>query len=67
MKNQADPEYKADEEYPEWLFHMLDDQPTLNDYAVQGIGTLEPHHQKRALRLFNRERVKVANDESRKR
>ncbi len=42
------------------------EKPLLSEYVLAGIGTLPAREQKRALRMFNRQRVKTFNAENNK-
>ncbi|GAB9468442.1 Mitochondrial/chloroplast ribosomal protein l54/l37 [Globisporangium polare] len=54
-------ELKEHEEYPEWLFKLLDVQPTLGELERAGFDTLELEQQRRMLTLANRRVVKGNN------
>lgn len=57
---------KDDSEYPDWLWENLEEKPTLGDMVATGISNLEASEQRRALRGFNKERIKIQNSASRK-
>ncbi|TYZ58727.1 hypothetical protein PybrP1_011801 [[Pythium] brassicae (nom. inval.)] len=59
-------ELKDPSEYPEWLFKLLDPQPTLGELERAGFETLELEGQRRYLNLGNRRRVKNNNTDKAK-
>lgn len=54
-------ELKDPSAYPEWLFKLLEPQPTLGELERAGFETLELEDQRRYLNLGNRRRVKNTN------
>jgi hypothetical protein len=62
----VEPEYKADSEYPPWLFSLLDEKPMLEDYVMKGLEHVPNDEMKRVFRLANKRKIKEANDSRRK-
>ncbi|OQS07600.1 hypothetical protein THRCLA_20105 [Thraustotheca clavata] len=62
LKDGAHPELKAREEYPEWLFTLLEPQPTLGELERKGYDSLETMEEKRRLiTLSYRRAIKEKN------
>ncbi|GMF35936.1 unnamed protein product [Phytophthora lilii] len=61
LKDGAHPELKDKSEYPEWLFTLLDPQPTLGELERAGFDNLDMEQQHRYLVLANRRAVKATN------
>ncbi|ERM99273.1 hypothetical protein AMTRI_Chr02g254000 [Amborella trichopoda] len=60
-KEGSDPKILADSEYPDWLFHLLDKQPTLSELSRKDSQTLPYEELKRFVKLDNRKRIKENN------
>lgn len=62
LKNQPDPPLKADEEYPEWLWKLLDKQPTLKElkqrYLEEGEAGLKLEEVERLSRLGRKRMIR---------
>uniref|UniRef100_K3W4W9 Large ribosomal subunit protein mL54 n=1 Tax=Globisporangium ultimum (strain ATCC 200006 / CBS 805.95 / DAOM BR144) TaxID=431595 RepID=K3W4W9_GLOUD len=61
FKEGSHAELKDPAEYPEWLFKLLDVQPTLGELERAGFDNLELEQQRRMLTLANRRFVKSNN------
>ncbi|DAZ99000.1 TPA: hypothetical protein N0F65_011255 [Lagenidium giganteum] len=61
MKDGQHPELKEPSQYPEWLFTLLDVQPTLGELERKGFDNLTLEEQRRLLTLSNRRTVKDNN------
>jgi hypothetical protein len=61
LKEGSEPEYKADSEYPPWIFKLLEERPVLDDLLLPGIEKMSPESMKRALRMVSKRRIKAAN------
>ncbi len=62
----AEPEYKAESEYPPWLFKLLEEKPLLEDYIMKGLENVPEQDMKMVFRMANKRRVKANNDRMRK-
>ncbi|RLN99371.1 hypothetical protein DYB28_008066, partial [Aphanomyces astaci] len=63
LKDSTHPELKAREEYPEWLYTLLDPKPTLGELERKGYDNLESMTDKRRLiKLSYRKAIKEKND-----
>ncbi|TMW67738.1 hypothetical protein Poli38472_007410 [Pythium oligandrum] len=61
LKEGAHPELKEKDEYPAWLFTLLDTKPTVGELERQGFDNLSLEEQRRYLTLTNRKIVKTNN------
>ncbi|EQC27823.1 hypothetical protein SDRG_14407 [Saprolegnia diclina VS20] len=62
LKDGAHPELKPREEYPEWLFTLLEPKPTLGELERKGYENLESMEDKRRLiKLSYRRAIKEKN------
>ncbi len=61
-----EPEYKADSEYPPWLFKVLDEKPLLEDYIMKGLENVPPAEMKMVQRMISKRGIKAGNNERRK-
>ena len=57
----AEPEYKADSEYPPWVFSLLDEKPLLEDFVMNGLDKVPPPQMKLVFRMANKRRLKANN------
>jgi len=62
----GEPEYKADDQYPPWLFKLIDEKPILEDYVMKGLENVPTGDMKRVFRLANKRRIKEYNTAHRK-
>ncbi|ETW10084.1 hypothetical protein H310_00470 [Aphanomyces invadans] len=63
LKDGTHPELKPREEYPEWLFTLLDPKPTLGELERKGYDNLETMEDKRRLiKLSYRKAIKEKNN-----
>jgi hypothetical protein len=62
----GEPEYKADDQYPPWLFKLIDEKPILEDYVMQGLENVPTGEMKRVFRIANKRRIKEYNTSIRK-
>jgi hypothetical protein len=64
MKNGEDPPVLPDEEYPEWVFQLHEDLPSLQDLqdkiAKEGFEALSESEVKRAMKLAHRKEMEEA-------
>ncbi|GLD98074.1 hypothetical protein PINS_up006771 [Pythium insidiosum] len=60
-KEGSHPELKDKSEYPEWLFKLLDEKPTVGELERAGFDNLSLEDQRRYLTLTNRKIVKQNN------
>ncbi|GBG84401.1 hypothetical protein CBR_g38683 [Chara braunii] len=61
MKDGSDPPLKDDSEYPDWLWTLLDKQPTLSELQRKDIDAMEEKEIMRLLKLDNRKKIKEEN------
>ncbi|KAG7395129.1 hypothetical protein PHYBOEH_004202 [Phytophthora boehmeriae] len=61
LKEGSHPELKDRSEYPDWLWTLLDTQPTLGELERMGFDNLEEEQQRRYLKLSSRRAVKDMN------
>ena len=61
-----EPVYKAEDQYPPWLFKLLDEKPILEDYVMKGLENVPTGEMKRVFRLANKRRIKEYNTAHRK-
>ncbi|GIL49489.1 hypothetical protein Vafri_5815 [Volvox africanus] len=62
MKNESDPPIRPDNEYPEWLFKLLEPRPTIKELEkMYQEGGLAVEELRRLWRLKNKERIKESN------
>ncbi|KAK3139663.1 hypothetical protein QOZ80_5AG0387300 [Eleusine coracana subsp. coracana] len=52
---------RHDSEYPDWLWHLLDKRPVLNELRRKDPKTLQYEDLKRFVKLDNRARIKENN------
>uniref|UniRef100_A0A0D6R8H9 Large ribosomal subunit protein mL54 n=1 Tax=Araucaria cunninghamii TaxID=56994 RepID=A0A0D6R8H9_ARACU len=60
-KDGADPSVKADSEYPDWLWHLLDKQIPLSELQRKDTNTMSVQELQRFVKLDNRRRIKENN------
>ena len=64
MKNGEDPPVLPDEEYPDWVFRLQDDLPSLQDLQdkikEEGFENLSESEAKRAMKLAHRKEMEEA-------
>ncbi|XP_078433039.1 large ribosomal subunit protein mL54-like [Wolffia australiana] len=61
LKDGADPKILPDEEYPEWLWRLLDKRPPLSELQRKNPETLSYDELRRLVKLDNRARIKESN------
>lgn len=57
----AEPEYKDDKEYPEWVFKLLEEKPLLEDYVMKGLENVPRERMKSVFRMASKRKIKEAN------
>ena len=66
LKEGGEPEYKADSEYPAWVFRLLDEKPLLEDMLMKGLENVPADKAKLVLRGINKRKIKDRNKDSAK-
>ncbi len=66
MKEGDEPVYRADAEYPPWLWALADEPPLLDDLLMKGVEKLTQPELRRVLRLTSKKRIKARNLETAK-
>ncbi|VFQ61598.1 unnamed protein product [Cuscuta campestris] len=61
LKDGTDPKVLPDNEYPEWLWHLLDKKPALSELRRKDLESLPYEELKRFVKLDNRARIKENN------
>eukprot|EP01018_Ginkgo_biloba_P026209 Gb_31356 [translate_table: standard] len=61
LKDGTDPAIKADSEYPDWLWHLLDKRAPLSELQRKDPKTLPFPELQRFVKLDNRRRIKESN------
>lgn len=61
MKEGADPELKDESEYPEWLWEVLEEKPSLMDLALKGADKLTPEEAKLLISMVSTAAIKESN------
>jgi hypothetical protein len=61
MKEGEEPVYRKDEEYPPWLWALLEEKPLLDDLLMKGVENLTQPELKRILRATSKRRIKTSN------
>jgi hypothetical protein len=57
----AEPEYKDEKEYPEWLWKLLEDKPLLEDYVMKGLENVPQGRMKSVFRMASKRKIKEGN------
>eukprot|EP01138_Halocafeteria_seosinensis_P004195 gb/GECG01004290.1/.p1 GENE.gb/GECG01004290.1/~~gb/GECG01004290.1/.p1 ORF type:complete len:150 (+),score=16.75 gb/GECG01004290.1/:1-450(+) len=66
-KDGEEPEYKADSEYPAWLWNINKDKRTVEEVVREGVEHLTPREQRNVFKRLRRDQVKKRNTENKKR
>ena len=61
LKEGPEPTYKADKEYPAWLFKLLDDPPMAAELLMRGVENLSLAELKAVRRRANKDRLLTTN------
>lgn len=61
LKDGPDPKVLEDSEYPDWLWHLLDNKPALSELRRKNTESLPYEDLKRFVKLDNRARIKENN------
>jgi hypothetical protein len=62
----GEPEYKPDDQYPEWLWTIAAEKPLVEDYIMKGLENVPHKEMKMVIRMINKRRIKDGNDSRRK-
>ena len=57
LKEGPEPTYKADKEYPEWLFKLLEDPPMAAELLMRGVEHMSQKELKTVRRRANKDRL----------
>lgn len=66
MKDGQDPEYKPDNEYPPWLFKLLEEKPVAEEIMMKGLENMNRSDMRQVLRSVSKKRIKAKNATSAK-
>jgi hypothetical protein len=61
LKEGPEPEYKADSEYPPWLFDLLLEKVPAEETMMKGVENMTPAEMKSVIRTVSKRRIKEAN------
>jgi hypothetical protein len=61
-----EPEYKAESEYPPWVFSMIEEKPLLEDFIMKGLEKVPNEKMKMVFRMANKRQIKEGNNARRK-
>jgi hypothetical protein len=64
LKEGPEPEYKADSEYPPWVFKLLEEKPSPEEIVMRGLENVPDEHAKMVFKTANRKRIKARNADS---
>lgn len=64
LKEGGEPEYKADAEYPPWVFKLLEEKPSPEEIVMRGLENVPDEHAKMVFKTANKKRIKTRNAES---
>lgn len=61
-----EPEYKADSEYPPWVFKLMEDKPLLEDIIMKGVEKVPEEKMQMVFRMASKRQIKADNASRRK-